>query len=110
MAVIADVLFAVAIISLAAGAVTEFQFWIADVRSAADRAAVGVRCFHRGLGGFVRTGVELDDLCLLLGLFPEESSGIDSPAHGNDVQNVLAEEQEIVSQRNHGEQIVREGL
>lgn len=109
VAVVVDVLFTVAIISLATGAVTELKFRIADVGSATDGAAVGIGRFHRCLCGFVRTGVELDDLCLLLGLFPEQSPGVDSPTHGNYVQNVFSEEQEIVCQGNHGEQIVGEG-
>ena len=110
MTVIVDVLFAVAVIPFAPGAVTEFQFGIADVCSSTDRTAVGIGSFWCGLVCLIRTGVELDDLCLLLGLLPEQPSGIDSPAHGNDIQYILAKEQEVVCQRNHGEQIVGEGV
>ena len=47
MGVVVDVFFAVAMIAVAAGAVTELQFRIAYIRASADGAAVGVRCLSR---------------------------------------------------------------
>ena len=41
MAVVADMIFAVAVVALAAGAVTEFQLRISYIRAAADGAPVG---------------------------------------------------------------------
>mgnify|MGYP006896650811 CR=1 FL=1 len=42
MGVIADVIFAVAVVALAPGAVTELQFRVGHIRTTADGAAVGV--------------------------------------------------------------------
>ena len=40
----------------------------------------------------------------------EESAYFDAPASRNHVQNILAEEQEVVGKRNDGEEIVGEGI
>jgi hypothetical protein len=53
MAVIADMFLAIAIVALATGAIPEFQFRIADIRSAADGAAMGIGGFGCGFCGFV---------------------------------------------------------
>ena len=53
----------------------------------------------------------MDDLRLgLLGLPAEQAAGIGAPGHGNHVQHVLAEEEEIVGKGDYGEQIVGEGV
>lgn len=110
MTVIVNMFFAVTVITLAAGTVTEFQFGIADICFAADCTAVCVGCLCGGLCRFVRTGIKLDDFCFFLGVFPEQPAGIDSPAHGDHVHDIFAEEQEIVCQGNDGKQIVGEGI
>ena len=48
--VVVDVIFAVAEVALTAGAVTEFQFRIGGIRSAANDAAVIVGSFVSGVG------------------------------------------------------------
>ena len=111
MTVIADMVFAIAIIAFAAGTVAEFQFGIADIRPAAHGTAVGVGGLGGCFCGLVGTGIKPDDLGLLLGrLFPEEPAGIGTPGHGNHIQNILAEEQEVVGKGNHREQVVGERI
>ena len=50
MGMIADVIFTIAVVAVAAGAVAEFQFRVGDVGAAAYGAFVVVVCFGR-LGG-----------------------------------------------------------
>ena len=109
---VVDVVFAVTVVALAAGTVTEFQFGIADVSSAADGAAVGVDCSFGRFGGFSGTGVEGDDLCffLLNRLLRKLPLGLDPPGKRQHIQHIFAEEQEVVGQGNHREQIVGEGI
>ena len=55
MSMVVDVIFAVAVISLTAGAVPELQIGIGNIRSAANSAAVGVGILGFCHGGFVGT-------------------------------------------------------
>ena len=112
MTVVADVVFAVAVVALAAGTVTEFQFRIADICSAADGAAVGVGCFLGFFGCLISCGIKLDHFRAfrLHRLLFKEPAQLDPPGLGNYIQNILAEDQEIVCQGNHGEQIIGEGV
>ena len=112
MAVIADMFLAIAIVALATGAIPEFQFRIADICSAADGAAVGIGGFGCGFCGFVGASIKGDNFrpFLLNRLFLKKSSSVDPPAHGDYIQHIFAEEQEIVGQGNHGEQIVGEWI
>ena len=85
---IADVVFAVAVITVATGAVTEFQFRVGNISSSANGAAVGVGRFYTGVGSFIRAGgVELDGLFTgcAFGRFPEQTSCIDPPGHRDHV-------------------------
>ena len=104
--------FTVAVVSLAAGAVTEFQFRIGHVRAAADGTAMGIRCLGLGDAGLIGTGIGEGHHLRLFGstsLF-SQALRIDPPAHGQDIQHIFAKEQEIVSKRNDREQIIRERI
>ena len=89
VAVVVNVVFTVAVVAFATGAVPEFQFRIADIGSAADGTPVGVGCFGLCLGGFVGACVELDYLGLFLsGLFSSELAlGVDPPGQGQYIQH-----------------------
>ena len=110
MAVIGDMLFTIAMVALAPGAVPELKLGIADIGAAADRALVGVGRLDGSGAGFVRTGIEADDLGLLGrgGLFLKQPPGVDPPGPGNHIQHILAEEQQIVGDGKQGEEVVGE--
>ena len=112
MAVVADMLLTVAVVALAPGAVAEFQLGIGNIRPSADGAAVSIGCFRCCLRSFVRAGIELDDLGLLLldRLLFEEPPGVDPPGQRQYIQHIRAEEQEVVGKGDHREEIIREGL
>ena len=112
VAVVADVFFAVAVVAFAAGTIPEFQFRIADIRSSADGAAVGVGGFFSSSVSFLVDSVEGDDFCFsdrsgILGEFP---LCLDPPGQGQHVQHIGTEEQEVVGQGDYREQIVGEGI
>ena len=115
MGMVADVIFAIAVVAIAAGTVAEFQIGVGYVGPSADRAAVGVWCLGCSDTCLIGTGIgELDDFCFLaaagFGLtLAEKPAGIGTPGHGNYVQHILTEEQEIVGKGNDGEQIGGEG-
>ena len=95
MGVIVNMIFAVAVVAAAAGAVTEFQFRIAYIRAAADGAFVGVGRFGLCCGCLIRTCMrEGDDLRFFLlgcvGFLAEKPPCIGTPGHGNHIQNVGA--------------------
>ena len=113
MGMIADMLFAIAIIAVAPGAVAEFQLRIGDVRSAADSTLVVIGCFDGSNAGLIRPGGgEGNGLgsggWRILFLLPEQPGCVDPPGHGENIDNILAEEQEIVEKGNKGEQTVGE--
>jgi len=56
MGVVIDVVGAIAIVAVAAGAVAELQVRIGHIGTAADSAAVVIGCFHRGHACFVGSG------------------------------------------------------
>ena len=100
-----NVVLAVAVVTLAAGAVTELQLGVTDVCSAADGAFMGVELFHRGGGCLVGTG-KGDRAGLFGGLLLKELPGIDAPGNGDDIQHILAEEQQVVADGDQREQVV----
>ena len=109
MCMIADVIFAVAVISVAAGAVTEFQLRVGHIGSAADGTLVGVVFFC--LGGSCGTGGSLgegDGACFLDRLLFEKSADLDPLCQRDHIQHVFAEEQEIVGDGDQREQIIGE--
>ena len=113
MAVVIDMILAVAMVAFAPGAVAEFQLRIRYIGTAADGTFVGVRRLGLGHRCLVRTGIGEGDrfgLLLLGRALPEEPPGIHPPGHGEYIDHILAEKQEIVSQRNDGEQVDREGV
>ena len=108
---VVDVILAVAVVPFAPGAVPEFQLRIGNIRPAADRTSVGIGRFL-WLGCRLRSlGTEGDDRgTLWLSVFAEQSHELPAPLHGNHIQHILAEEQEVVGKGNNGEQIVGEGV
>ena len=102
MAVIIDMVAAVAVVPIALGAVAELQLGVRNIGSSAHRAPVGI---SRGLllGGLGH--MKMNDLRLLLGRAVENLAELVLPGKGNDIQNVLSEEKEIVSQGNQGEKV-----
>ena len=105
MRMAADVVFTVAVVAFAAGAVTEFQIRMAYVSSAAYGAAVIIV----GFGFCLRGGFELNDLMALGNGFLHLLAYLDTQGKGKKIHHVRAEEQEVVGQRNDGEQIAGEG-
>ena len=112
MCVIGDMLRAVAVVALAAGAVAEFQIGGIHIRAAADGALVGVGGLDLGVGGLVAAGgVEGDGLALGgMGDLLHGPAGIEPPGGGQQVPAVLAEGQEVVGQGDEGEEIVGEEI
>ena len=114
MGVVADVIFAVAVVTAAAGAVAEFQLRIGHIGTAADGALVSIGCFRLSDAGFVRAGAgEGDDLRLggsRLRGSAEQPAGIEPPGNRNHIQHILAEEQEVIGQGNNGEEIAGESI
>ena len=92
MAVVADMVFAVAVVAFAAGAVPEFQLRIAHIGSAADGAAVGVVCLGSGFAS-TAGGIKLDHLRLLCSLLPESVFYTEAPGGRQYVDHIFAEKQ-----------------
>ena len=113
MGVIADVILAVAVIAAAAGAVTELKLRIGYIRSAAYGAFVKIVDFWRrffDLMGNCRG--KLNDSSLSTGrggFLAEYFFRFDSPGEGDNIQNVLSEEQEVIRNGDKRKQINREG-
>ena len=108
--VIANVLFAVAVIAAALGAIPKFQFRIGHIRPAAHRAAMGIR-----LCAFLRAPVEGDGTGLLTGFLFGRSMAhrfgtvsLIFPNAGNNIQTILAKEQQVIQNGDQREQIVGE--
>ena len=87
MGVVADVVFAVAMVAVAAGAVAKFQLWVRDIRSSAYGAAVGIGLLDGGGGRLVGTGRgERDGFCFGgLCLSAEKAAQVCPPGHGDHV-------------------------
>ena len=110
MRVVVNMVFAVAVIAVAAGAVAELQLWIGDIGSAADTALVDiVFCLGRGallIGEGDRAGS-------LLGLFRPDGSVLASagrpPGGRQQIQNIFTCKQQEIGDANKGEQVLREG-
>ena len=113
MGVITDMLLAVAVIAIAPGTVPELQIRMGNVGFSANGAAVGIRGLGSGGCCFVGTCIERDNLRLLwtggIAVPAQHTLEINTPAHGNDIQDILAEEQKVVCKGNDAEQIVGEG-
>ncbi len=109
MAVISDMVLTVAVIPIALGAVAELQVRVGEIRPAAYGAAVGVGSLGGGDSGLVGPGSgEGDNLGALAGgplLLSEQPPEVRPPGDGDHIDNVLAEEQEIVGQCHQGEQV-----
>ena len=108
--VVADMLFTVAVIAAAAGAVAELQIRMGQVGLAANCTAVGIGsllggcCVILGCGGS-----ELDDLGAGCGLTAVAADFI-APGSGHQVQNIAAKEQQVVGDGNDGEEVGGEGI
>ena len=101
-------LLAVAVVALAPGAVAELQLGVGNICPSADGAAVGVGGFGGSFCCLVGTGIELDDLCLLLldRLLFEEPPGIEPPGQRQYVAYIGTKKQEIVGKGNYREIII----
>ena len=107
---IGNVVGAVAVVTAAPGAVAELQIRVRDIGPSADGAFVSIWGLYRCVGRLVGTGgMEGDGLLGGIGGFFYGPAGIDTPAPGENVENILSKKQEIVSKRNDGEQIHGEG-
>lgn len=104
MLVIADMLGAVAVVPVTAGAIAKFQTGIGNVRSAADGAFVGVIDRFGGGGG------EGDGFCGARRFFPaaERAAEPQTAGFGDHIAHILAEKQEIVRKRDQWEEIIGE--
>ena len=109
MGVVVDVILAVAVVAVAAGAVTEFQLRVAHVCPSADGAFVGVGGFYRGVTCLVRAGRgEGDHIggAFLFALFAlKEPGGVGLPRDGNEIDRIFSKEQEIVGKGDQGEEV-----
>ena len=111
MGMIGNVIHAVAVVTAAAGAIAEFQIGIGHIGAAAYGTFMRVGGFRlrngRPVGPGSREGYRAG-FGLTGGLFPEQSPGIDPPADRQDVDYILANEEEIVGERHQREQTVGE--
>ena len=94
MAVIADVVFTVAVVAFTAGAVAEFQLRIADICTATDGAAMGVGGFGCGHGGLIRAGIGEGDHLGATGFLTnrltlaEQPPGVGPPGNRDHIQHI----------------------
>ena len=104
--VVGDVVHAVAVVAVAAGAVPKFQFWIGHVCTTANCAAVGVR----GLLWRLLLPVK-GDWSVLFGRLgsPNPSVATGSPCGRQNIDNTFAHKQEEGSNAYQREQIGGEG-
>ena len=113
MAMIGNMVLTVAVVTLTAGAIAEFQFRIGNIGSAADGATVGIGGFGGSSGSFIRARVKANDfrfsLCGFDRLLLEQAAKIDPPGKGNHIEYIFAKEQEIIGKGNDGKQIAGEG-
>ena len=111
MGMIVDMVFAVAMVTLTAAAVPEFQIRIGNIRSAAYCTAVGVGILGLCHGGFVGPGAgEGDGFCSIwrFAVFLGQPLGVGSPCNREEIYHIITEEQQIVGDGYQGEQIVGE--
>ena len=113
MGVIGDVVFAIAVVAIAPGAVAELQIRMGDICGTADSASVGVGRLGRGGGCLVGTGIKGDGLVLGVGggilCTLSCPSCIDPPGDRKYIGHIGAEEQKIVGQGDQAEEIIGEG-
>ena len=107
---------AVAMITAAAGAIAEFQIRMTYICTPADGAFMGVGGFRLRGGCFVGAcGGEGDNFgtillgCVIL-LLSEKAPRIGPPGHGDHIQYIFAEEQEVVGKGDDGEAVIGEGI
>ena len=109
MGVVVDVILAVAVVAIAAGAVTEVQLRVTHICPPADGAFVGVGGFYRGVACLVRAGRGEGDYLgrtLFLTLFAlKEPGGVGLPGDGDEIYRIFSEEQEIVGKGNQREEV-----
>ena len=103
MLVAADVVFTVAMVAVALGAVAEFQLRIGHIRPSANAAAVGVQILRLCIFLAGSTG-EGDDLWLLDFL----ATGFNPPGKRKQISDILTEEQQVIADGYQREQIVGE--
>ena len=109
--VVGNVILTVAVVAFALGTVAEFQIGMFHVGASADGAFVMIGGFYRCVGCFIGTGVVKRNGLMGLsgGGLAHSPAGIDTPGSGQYIQHILAEEQEVIAQRNQGINIAGEG-
>ena len=114
VSMVADVVFAVAVVAIAPGTVPEFQIGMGYVSSSADCTAMGVGSLRFGncclIGPCFRKRNNLGTFRLLLRFLSEQPPGVDTPGNRNDIQHILAKEEKIVGKGNNGEEVIGEGI
>ena len=117
MSVVGNVILAVAVVALTPGTIAEFQIGEFGIGTTADGAAVGIGGLGLGNCCLIGTGGgEGNYFGLLLfggdGLFAltHQTIEIGPPGQGNYIDHILAEEQEVIGQGDHGEQVGGEGI
>ena len=100
-------LLAVAAVAAAAGAVTELHIRMGDIGLAANGTAVVIGHSNLHLHGLPAAGVKGDRSAVCGGCLGFLlSAQFDPPAHGEQIYNILTEEQEVVGKGDEGEQII----
>ena len=106
MSMIADMILTVAVVSVAAGAIAEFQLWIRYIGSAADGTAMGVGLLGSRPFCPLRWGEGNRPCPNLLGL--ASSMDLCPPSQRQQIADILAEEKQVVGKAHQGEQAVGE--
>ena len=103
MGVIADMILAIAVVAVAAGAIAEFQFRVRDICASADGAAVGIVRLCRGSA---LTSGERNGLagCRFMVDRPALAPQLCPPGQGQQIGYFAAKKQEIVQQADQREQ------
>ena len=101
MGMVADVVLAVAVVAIAPGTVAELQFGVGYICPAANGAAVGVgglrSCGLRGVGTCFGEGDHFGFFMAGWGGFlSDQALGVCLPGKRDNVQKILAKEQEVV--------------
>ena len=108
-------IFTVAVVTVAAGTIAEFQFWVAYVSATADCTFVGVVLLRLGSGSSLGISLREGDnfgTVLLVGvaLVLAEALHSDAPGCGKNIEHISSKEQKIVRKGDHGEEIHGEGI
>ena len=105
---IADVIFTVAMVAVATGAVPELQFWVGNIGPAADGAAVGIGRGLLGSSFFLREGDRTRFLLCIFLHSPVLPSAAGPPSRRQQIQCILSCKQQEIGNTYQREQIAGE--